>query len=102
MFYQSDDKKTSMHVGCYQDTKSENQTFDRNFNRKAFKRIEQKKSIKLEIKEKNLNKYFWEGTLLYTIDNDDQVNFKNCKVVSVKKMIFSFYISSRSLNIFGN
>ena len=101
MFYKSDDKKTSMHVGCYQDTKSENQTFD-NLKKKSLKRIEHKKSANLEIKEKNLNKYFWEGTLLYTIDNDDQVNFKNCKVVSVKKMIFSFYISSRSLNIFGN
>ena len=76
IYYKRDDENM-LHVGCYICIKNVNLPRFENLKKKSLIRKERIKISKLQIQELNSRKYFWEGNLLYTLDNDHKVRLRN-------------------------
>ena len=75
--YYKGDEENMLHVGCYISIQNKNCSRFDDLKNKSLKRKECKKTSRLEIQELNLRKYFWEGNILYTLDNDHKVRLRH-------------------------
>jgi hypothetical protein len=74
MYYKSLDEKFAFHLLCFHKTyKTGKSTRFEILKRQSKRRSAFKKNQKDEILKKNANKYIWEGSMIYTIDMNDEV-----------------------------